>query len=404
MATMDTRAANCPVRNFDFAASKPEGTWRQTYDELRDQFPWFRNEFGPGFWTFVNHQGILEILQDPKTFSSSSVSPIDPDPPYKWIPEMLDGEEHKQWRRQLGPLFAPGAVARLDATVRQRAVELIDAIADKGWCDFMDDFAQQFPTTIFLELMGLPVDELGQFLEWEAAILHTPKTSDASEDSSSAENQTTQMNAMIAVMGRFAAIIAERREQPRDDIISKAIQYQIDGQPVSDQDLLSFCLLMFMAGLDTVTMTLGWSFLHLARHPKDRQRLVDDAESIPNAVEEFLRAYAIVIPARKVMVDTEVQGCPLKAGEMVSLPLIAATRDENAFVNATTIDIDRSPNNHIAFGAGPHRCLGAHLARRELKIAMEEWHKRIPTYELAPGAELLEYGGQIGLASLPLRW
>jgi cytochrome P450 len=404
VTSMDSRTGQCPALNFDFAASKPEGTWRRTYDELRAQFPWFRNEFGPGFWTFVNHQGILEILQDPKTFSSSSVSPIDPDPPYKWIPEMLDGEEHKQWRRQLGPLFAPGAVERMDATVRRRAADLIDGLVAKGACDFMADFAQQFPTTIFLELMGLPVDELDQFLEWEHVILHTPNTAGAEGDSSSTANQSVQMEAMIAVMGRFAAVIAERREEPRDDIISKAIEYQIDGKPVSDADLLSFCLLMFMAGLDTVTMTLGWSFLHLARNPQDRTRIAQQPELIPRAVEEFLRAYAIVIPARKVTADVEVQGCPLKAGEMVSLPLMAATRDDHAFANATDIDIDRSPNNHIAFGAGPHRCLGSHLARRELKIAMEEWHKRIPSYALAPGAELVEYGGQIGLESLPLVW
>ena len=402
MTSMDSRIGNCPVQNFDWAASKPEGTWRRTYDELRDQFPWYRNEFGPGFWTFVNHEGILEILQDPKTFSNSSVSPIDPDPPYKWIPEMLDGEEHKQWRRQLGPLFAPGAVARMDATVRQRAADLVDAIAEKGSCDFMADFAQRFPTTIFLELMGLPVEELEQFLEWEHVILHTPH--DEGVGSNAEVTQSKQMDAMIAVMGRFAAIIAERRVEPRDDIISKAIDYQIDGAPVSDADLLSFCLLMFMAGLDTVTMTLGWSFLHLARNPADRNRIVEDPESIPRAIEEFLRAYAIVIPSRKVMADVEVQGCPLKAGEMVSLPLVASTRDENAFLDATTFDIDRTPNNHIAFGAGPHRCLGSHLARRELKIALEEWHKRIPVYALASGAELVEYGGQIGLESLPLTW
>jgi cytochrome P450 len=403
MTSMDIRTGKCPAVNFDWAATKAEGTWRRTYDELRAQFPWYRNDFGPGFWMFVNHEGILEILQDPKTFSSSSVSPIDPDPPYKWIPEMLDGEEHKQWRRQLGPLFAPGAVARMDATVRQRAADLVEAIADKGSCDFMADFAQRFPTTIFLELMGLPVEELEHFLEWEHTILHTPHV-EGSEDSAAELIQSKQMNAMIAVMGRFAAIIAERREEPRDDIISKAIEYQIDGKPVSDEDLLAFCLLMFMAGLDTVTMTLGWSFLHLARNPNDRKRIVEDPASIPGAIEEFLRAYAIVIPARKVMADVEVQGCPLKAGEMVSLPLLASTRDEKAFPNATTVDIDRSPNNHIAFGAGPHRCLGAHLARRELKIAMEEWHKRIPNYELAPGTELVEYGGQIGLESLPLVW
>ncbi|HZS22227.1 MAG TPA: cytochrome P450, partial [Pseudonocardiaceae bacterium] len=396
VTTVVNRAGQYPVLNFDYTAIKPAGTWLKTYDELRARFPWYRNDFGPGFWTVVNYAGILRIMQDPETFSNSVVTALDPNPPYKWIPEMLDGEEHKQWRRQLGPLFAPGAVDRLEGTVRRRAIELIDGLADRGSCDFMADFAQRFPTTIFLELMGLPVDELDQFLEWEHAILHT----DLGQES----GQQQQIAAMMAVMGRFSTIIAERREQPRDDIVSKAIAYQIDGKPVSDADLLSFCLLMFMAGLDTVSVTLGWIFLHLARNDSDRIRIVEDPRIIPSAVEEFLRAYAIVIPARKVMKDIELQGCPMKAGDMVNIPLNAATRDDAAFPNATTVDITRKPNNHIAFGAGPHRCLGSHLARRELRIALEEWHKRIPHYRVAPNAQLFESGGQLGLDALPLVW
>jgi cytochrome P450 len=396
VTSVEKRAGECPVLNFDYTAAKPAGTWLKTYDELREQFPWFRNEFGPGFWTVVNHEGILQIMQDPETFSNSVVTALDPNPPYKWIPEMLDGDEHKQWRRQLGPLFAPGAVERLDDTVRQRAIELIDGLADRGSVDFMADFAQRFPTTIFLELMGLPVDELDQFLQWEHAILHA--------GGSDEERLQQQVTAMMAVMGRFSTVIAERRAQPRDDIVSKALTYEIDGKPVSDTDLLSFCLLMFMAGLDTVSVTLGWIFLHLARNDGDRTRIVDDPRLIPTAIEEFLRAFAIVIPARKVMEDVELQGCPMKAGDMVNIPLNAATRDDAAFPNATTVDITRKPNNHIGFGAGPHRCLGSHLARRELKIALEEWHKRIPHYRLAPDAHLTETGGQLGLETLPLVW
>ncbi|MDT5322511.1 MAG: hypothetical protein QOD88_5033, partial [Mycobacterium sp.] len=166
----------------------------------------------------------------------------------------------------------------------------------------------------------------------------------------------------------------------------------------------SFCLLMFMAGLDTVSVTLGWMFLHLARNDHDRSAIVADPTAIPTAVEEFVRAYAIVIPARKVMADIEIQGCPMKAGDMVNIPLNAATRDESAFSDATTVDISRKPNNHIGFGAGPHRCLGSHLARQELRIALEEWHTRIPNYRLAPDAQMLESGSQLGLESLPLVW
>jgi cytochrome P450 len=390
---------SCPVHNFNYTDLMPAGTWHDRYDELREQSPLYWNEFGPGFWTVVNYEGILEVLQHPEKFSNSVVTALDPDPQYKWIPEMLDGDEHLQWRQQLGPLFSPKAVEKLEAKVRERAIDLIEEIVakDQGKCDLMAEFAQRYPTTIFLELMGLPVDELDQFMEWEHAILHTP--TDGSETS-----QQLRLEAMQSVMGRFAAIIAERRVEPRDDIVSKALMFQIDGKPVSDEDLLSFCLLMFMAGLDTVAVSLGWIFRHLAGHPEDRQRIVDEPELIPSAVEEFLRAYAIVIPARKVVQDTEIQGCPMKAGDMVNIPLAGATRDETVFPDAQSVDIERRPNNHIAFGAGPHRCLGSHLARRELRIALEEWHQRIPEYRLTPGSELFETGGQLGLTSLPLEW
>jgi len=405
--TTSEQAPTVPVVTFDYTTTESEGTWFAKYDDLRTQFPWYRNEFGPGFWTMCNYQGILEIMQNPQVFSNSVVTALDPEPAIKWIPEMLDGDEHKQWRRQLGPLFAPGAVQRLESTVRQRAIDIIEGIVARsvasgatgkkqGSCDFMADFAARFPTTIFLDLMGLPVEELDQYLAWEHDILHA--------SGSDEERQQKQIAAMFAVMGRFSTVIAERREEPRDDIVSKALTYEIDGKPVTDQDLLSFCLLMFMAGLDTVSVTLGWTFLHLARNDEDRDRVVAEPAVIPTAVEEFVRAYAIVIPARKVMADVEIQGCPMKAGDMVNIPLNAATRDDAAFPYAATVDITRKPNNHIGFGAGPHRCLGSHLARQELRIAMEEWHARIPTYRLAPDAEMLESGGQLGLESLPLVW
>ncbi|MCV7370950.1 cytochrome P450 [Mycolicibacterium duvalii] len=401
------QAPAVPVVTFDYTTTEPEGTWFARYDALRAQFPWYRNEFGPGFWTVCNYQGILEIMQNPQVFSNSVVTALDPEPAIKWIPEMLDGDEHKQWRRQLGPLFSPGAVERMESTVRQRAIDIIDGIiarahasaatgTGQGSCDFMADFALRFPTTIFLEMMGLPVEELDEFLAWEHDILHA--------GGSDEEKLQKQMAAMFAVMGRFSTVIAERREEPRDDIVSKALTYEIDGNPVTDQDMLSFCLLMFMAGLDTVSVTLGWIFLHLARNDADRERIVAEPAAIPTAVEEFVRAYAIVIPARKVMEDIEIQGCPMKAGDMVNIPLAAATRDDAAFPDATTVDIARKPNNHIGFGAGPHRCLGSHLARQELRIAMEEWHARIPNYRLAPDAQMLESGGQLGLENLPLVW
>ncbi len=249
-----------------------------------------------------------------------------------------------------------------------------------------------------MELMGLPADGLEQFLAWEHAILH-PAGGDDPERSGALE-------AMLAVMGYFAELLEEKRRAPADDLLSASLSWRIDGQPIAHEDLLSWCLLMFMAGLDTVSIQLSYAFWHLATHPDDRQVLASDASVVPAAVEEFLRQFAFVAPSRKVMQDADFHGCPLKKGDMVFTPLCGATRDPAVFGDdAATVRFDRAANNHVAFGAGPHRCLGSHLARRELRVALEEWHRVIPTYWLTPGVDVTEHGGGLyGIDRLELSW
>ncbi len=382
--------SKCPVHNFNPLEELPAGEKIATYDRLRDEAPVIWNEFATGYYVVTRHEEMLAVLQNPDTFSNRAVTVFDPNPTYKWIPEMLDGDEHLQWRRQLGPRFSPKAVAQMEDKVRRRAVELVEGILAKGTgsCDFMNEFAFQYPTSIFLDLMGLPIDDLPQFMEWEHEILHVAGSGE--------EASRRRGIAMASVIEYFSGVIEARRESPGEDLISAALTFEVDGTPVSDEDMQNFCLLMFMAGLDTVSATLGLSFMHLASHPEDRTRIVEDPSLIPAAIEEFIRAYAIVIPARKAAVDTEIGGCPVKAGSMVAVPLNAATRDDAVFEDAKTVEITRTPNNHIGFGAGPHRCLGSHLARRELKIALEEWHKRIPVYRLDPDSAPTESGGQLG--------
>lgn len=392
-----TEAAGCPVHSYSPHDQRPIGEWTAFFDELRDEAPVVSNTFAQGYYVFTRYEDILHAYQDPDTFSTEAVTVLEPDPSYRWIPHMVGGDEHRQWRRQLGPYFSPRTIGSLDDRVRQWAVELIESIADRGSCDVIADFAFKFPTTIFLELMGLPVEDLDQFMEWEENILH----SNGSTPEEIAENR---MAAMAAVTEYFGAVIADRRESPRDDLVSQALDFQIDGRPVTEEELRSYCFFMFMAGLDTVAAALGYSFHHLATHPEDRQRIVEDPSLIPSAIEEILRVYTFTIPARKVTSDVEVAGCPIAAGSMVQLPLKMATRDEAAFEDAKTFKIDRSPNNHIAFGAGPHRCLGSHLARLELRIALEEWHKRIPSYGLADGASVMEVGRSSGPDSVPIAW
>lgn len=397
-ATMDSAQAGPPpgeirYEDINVAVSGPCEHF-DSYDVLREQAPaHFGTAAGNPFWLLTRMTEIRDAFQDPSTFSNRSVTPAEPNPPYLWIPEMLDPPIHTKWRQLLGPLFAPGAVDRLEPKVRARFSEILDDVAERGQCDYVADVALRFPNTIFMELMGLPVSDAALFQDWETAILHHGGTSSG-----------TALKAMQEVMAYFTDLVEERRKQPREDILSIASRWEIDGEPVNQNDLLALCLLLFMAGLDTVAMQLSYSMYHLATHPDDRARINAEPALLAPAIEEFLRYYAFVSPGRKVVQDTEIAGCPVKAGQMVWLPLASANRDPREFRDADKVIIDREDNRHIAFGAGPHRCLGSHLARRELTIGLGEWHKRIPDYRLDPDRPVQEHGGQVGLDSLPLIW
>jgi cytochrome P450 len=339
---------------------------------------------------------VREALQRPDLFSSLAVIALEPDPPYNWIPEMLDPPVHTKWRQLLAPTFSPGSMAKMADKVRQRCVDILDTFADRGHCDFLADFAWRYPTTIFMDLMGLPVEEADKFLVWEHDILHLPVDQDP--------DRSRAYKAMQDVRAYFADLIEERRRDPHDDLLSSAISWQIDGQPIPEDDLLSMCLLMFMAGLDTVSIQLSYSFWHLATHPADRARIVNEPEIIPSAVEELLRAYSFVPTGRRITQDMDFHGCPMKKGDMVVLPIPSVNRDPALYPGGPDVVLDRKANNHIAFGAGPHRCVGSHLARRELTVALEEWHKRIPEYRLDESVPVVEHGGMFGVDALALLW
>jgi len=383
-----------PVLDYNPYLIEPVHGHVHKMDELREEHPFFKSSLGPGFWNLTRMDLVREAFQNPQLFSSTAVIPIEPDPLFSMIPIMLDPPQHTKWRQLTASAFSPGAVAHLEDKVRERCIELIEPLMGRERCDFLGDFAYRYPTTIFMEIMGLPVTEADKFLAWEDAILHISLEQDP--------ERAGVLQATEEVKAYFADLIEMRRADPADDLLSKAVTWRIDGEDIDDEDMLSFCLLMFMAGLDTVSTQLAYSWYHLATHPDDRRRIVEDPAVIPDALEELLRAYAFVPTGRKVTSDVDFHGCPMQAGETVWLWLPAACRDPRAFPEPDVVDFDRQPNNHIAFGAGPHRCLGSHLARRELRIAMEEWHRRIPDYRLDDGVELREHGGMFGLDELGL--
>ncbi|MUL74512.1 cytochrome P450 [Mycolicibacterium sp. CBMA 226] len=384
----------CPALKYaDLMAPMEALEHSEKFDQLRDEADvWFGDADGNEFWVMTRREDVQEVLQQPTLFSNRSLVPTDPDPEYMWIPEMLDPPVHTAWRKLLGGFFSPGAVDRMKPRMHELMRQIAEDTVKRGECDFVVDVALKFPNRLFMEMMGLPVEEADLFQTWEEAILHNGHDTERS------------VPAMMAVYAYFDDLIAKRRKQPQDDLVSVMSRWKIDGKPVDDQELQAVCLGLFIAALDSVAGQLAYSTLHLATHEQDRHRLLEEPELWPSAIEEFLRYYAFVTTSRKVTQDVEFNGCPMKAGQMVFLPLSAATRDPQAFPDADKIILDRPANRHIAFGAGPHRCLGSHLARAELVIGMQEWHRVIPNYRLAPGVPVREHGGVIGLDNLPLVW
>jgi cytochrome P450 len=265
----------------------------------------------------------------------------------------------------------------------------------------MSDFAFLFPTTIFLGMLGLDVDRCDEFVEYTHRFTRPTSMHDRRE-----------VERLIDESLR--TLFEERRSRPQDDLASYLLTCEVDERPLTDDELLGVGRLLFIAGLDTVAATLGWTFLHLALHRTDQHLVAHRPESIPVAVEEFLRYYSVITSARVVTEDTAVNGCPMQAGDSVIVPLAPANHDPGEFADADRFLIDRNPNRHVGFGLGPHRCLGSHLARAELRIALEEWHALIPAYCIAdpswaPHASGLDalYGTGLSvpmLQSLPVAW
>ncbi|ORA19959.1 cytochrome P450 [Mycobacterium arosiense] len=379
--------------------SAPALSHFQLLDAIQDDVrPALRSTEADGYWMFTDYATILDGLQHPELWSSSVIVPTEPDPPYKWIPVMIDPPDHAKWRKVLADYFSPGRVKGMKDDQHRLVGELIDTLKPAGGCEFVTELARVFPSIVFLNLMGMPIDHLDDFLTWEDMILH--------QEGVGEEVNARRLEGMTHVMGFFQGLIERRRAERRpdaQDIVSTAIDWEIDGEPINDLELLNCLLLLFMAGLDTVASQTSYAMLHLATHPGDRERIINEPSIIPHAVEELLRAYPIVQTARKATQDMDFHGCPVKAGDMAAFPMALANRDDRMFPGGRRVDLDRGISRHIAFGGGPHRCLGSHLARQEMAVLLQEWHRRIPEYTLA--AEPVEHGGQVfGLNSLELRW
>jgi cytochrome P450 len=318
------------------------------------------------------------------------------------IPLDLDGPEHTKYRKLLDPLFSPTKVARLEPAVRKLAGELIDTFIGEGQVDIYNAWCQPLPASIFLSIMGVPESDLAYFLSFKNAILNGEMFGGATDQ------MTSIANASVACYGYFDDVIADRtrRGEPGDDIIGWLLTAEVDGLRLTPEQVQDICYLLMIAGLDTVAASLACMICHFARAPHDRARVVADPSLWPSAVEELMRFESPVTEGHRFpQVDVTLpSGEVIPAGTTVTVSWSAADLDPEAFDDPLEVRLDRGRNAHIAFASGWHRCLGSHLARMELRAALDELHRRIPDYRLADGFEPHFTGNPRKPDPLPIVW
>ncbi|MBV9842366.1 MAG: cytochrome P450 [Sphingomonadaceae bacterium] len=348
---------------------------------------------GIGAWVVTRYQDIARVYQDAELFSTEGVAAFQSMIGETWpcIPLGIDPPDHMKYRTMLNPFFSPKAIDALEQKIRASANVLIDSFIDKGTVDFAYDFGRVYPVRVFMDLMGFPFTQFEQFLEWENAILH----------SHDFELATMALRGILAYLREF---IAEQRANPGPDLAGKIVTGQVGGRPITDDEIIGTIFFLWLGGLDTVASTLAMIFRRLGLDMAMQQKLRADPELIPDAVEEFLRVQPLVNSHRLVKREFEWYGQTIKQGDWVMALVTAGNFDPAEFDNPREVRFDRQGNRHFTLAGGPHRCLGSHLARRELRVALEEFFRRVPPFKLAANDERLIYPGLRSARNVRLVW
>ena len=369
------------------------------YATLRSQCPVGHSDAGAGFWVLSKYDDIQYVLQNHAQFSSRQITvdpatftSLGPD-----IPTQIDPPEHSRYRRMLGPWFRPSVVEAMAENIRATAVRLIEPVVnDKEW-DFFNDFAVPYPSAIFMELMGLPAGDLPMFLRWKEQILRA-----TTPEALGAAFATVKVDLRDYFQDLFRARHA--LPEPGDDLIGALISARIGGdRPLDESEFVRVACLLWGAGLDTVTSQLSLAMHFLAGHPAKRDELVAHPDRIPNAVEELIRYDSLVSECRVATQDVRIRDRTINSGDLVWLLFGSAGRDEDQFTDPDEVDFGREGIHHLGFGGGMHYCLGVHLARAEMRIALEEIHRRVPSYRLDESRPPVWHSGYVrGLDRLHL--
>ena len=363
---------------------------------MHEKFPPIFYDVGPfgNAWVMTKHEDALFALRHAEYFSNEDATPFprDPEDYFYFIPIEIDPPDHRKYRNIVDPIVSPQGVLKLETRIRALTNELIDDIIDKGECEFDEVFGRPLPVLVFLDLMGLPRDMSDTFVSWAMALLHS--------------NDRQIMGNTLKTIGDYLKIaIAEKEANPDDGLISRIAHAEFDGKKISEKEAYGFVVFLFIAGLDTVFATLNNMWVWLAENPDRRQEIIDNPDNINAQVEELLRVRSVTFSGRTVAQDVEIRGVQLKKGDKITSILPACNFDPDVFPNPSEVDFHRPKKIILAFTVGVHSCMGAHLARLEIKIALQEWLKRIPDFKMKPGAETIyRPGGVIGPESVPLVW
>jgi cytochrome P450 len=378
----------------DAWAADPFPIW----DELRRSCPVAHSDRYDGVWLPTRHEDISAIAYDTENFTSRSIivtdyRPPDLSPQGIAPPISSDPPFHHGARRLLLPAFAPKAIDRLEPATRAYCEELVGALKGRDVVDAAEEYAQHIPVRVIARMLGFPDADAERFRGFVNHVIEGVSLP-----------MEERFEGMQVLFEYLRDQIQDHIDHPRDDLTSFLLESEMDGQPIEMGHVGGTIALLLLAGIDTTWSAIGASLWHLADHPDDRDRLVAEPDLLPIAMEELLRAYAPVTMARLVKKDMEWNGCPMKADDWILLPFPAGNRDPEAFEDADKVIIDREENRHAAFGLGIHRCAGSHLARMELRVALEVWLEAFPSFELADPGAVLWSGGQVrGPRKLPVR-
>jgi cytochrome P450 len=384
-------ATTAPNRYYDhFAIPTPEERYAE-WAERREQCPVSYSDEHGGFYFLTKYEDVYKGMQDTRLFASGEGVGIPPQP-MKLYPEDMDPPLHQRYRHLINAPLSPPSVAAYEPWVREYVRELLGAIGDRREFDVIEALARPLPQMVTMRLLGLPMSDL-DIVARTTTTLATAARGNPVADAAGAE-----------LFGYLVPKLQEmRQEPPNEGMISRLIHAELDGAPVSDEILLSIVSLVLFGGLHTTTGAIGTALVYLAEHPEDRHAL--RAELPPTAVEEVVR-YSTVSQhlGRTATEDTEVRGCPIPAGSRIMMGIGSANHDPAKFDRPDEMVFDRKPNLHMGFGMGPHRCAGSHLAKLQIRVALEEFLQRYPDFELVDRSLLRWAGGEVhGMETAPLR-